>query len=49
VYHDLTPLSHLSATASGTTIRALMNLIEQAGAKLVGIGALVEKSFEVSV
>lgn len=32
--------------ASGTTIRALMNLIEQAGAKLVGIGALVEKSFE---
>lgn len=44
--------SHSSAppfchTASGTTIRALMNLIDQAGAKLVGIGALVEKSFEV--
>jgi len=32
--------------ASGITIRALMDLIKQAGATLVGIGALVEKTFE---
>lgn len=44
--------SHSSLTfvneASGTTIRALINLIDQANATLVGIGALVEKTFEVS-
>ena len=32
--------------ASGQTIKALVDLIDQAGAELVGIGALVEKSFE---
>ncbi len=32
--------------ATGKTIAALARLIEQAGAELVGIGALVEKSFE---
>jgi len=33
--------------ASGTSIRALINLVQQANATLVGIAALVEKRFEV--
>jgi xanthine phosphoribosyltransferase len=32
--------------ASGQTIDALVRLVEHAGAQLVGIGALIEKSFE---
>jgi xanthine phosphoribosyltransferase len=32
--------------ASGQTIGALVRLVQHAGAKLVGIGALIEKSFE---
>ena len=32
--------------ASGQTIKALTELCNQAGAELVGIGALIEKSFE---
>jgi xanthine phosphoribosyltransferase len=32
--------------ASGQTIDALVRLVRHAGAELVGIGALVEKSFE---
>jgi len=32
--------------ASGATIQGLVQLAETAGAKIVGIGALVEKSFE---
>jgi xanthine phosphoribosyltransferase len=32
--------------ASGETIEALVRLVEQAGATLVGIGALIEKRFE---
>ena len=32
--------------ASGQTINALVRLVRHAGAELVGIGALVEKSFE---
>lgn len=32
--------------ASGRTIQALVNLVADAGATLVGIGALIEKSFE---
>jgi len=32
--------------ASGTSIRALINLVQQANATLVGIAALVEKRFE---
>lgn len=32
--------------ATGQTIQALVRLVEQAGATLVGIGAVIEKSFE---
>ena len=32
--------------ATGQTIDALVRLVEQAGAELVGIGAVIEKSFE---
>jgi len=32
--------------ASGQTIGALVRLVRHAGAELVGIGALIEKSFE---
>jgi xanthine phosphoribosyltransferase len=32
--------------ASGSTIQGLVRLIQAAGAELVGIGALIEKSFE---
>lgn len=32
--------------ATGVTIEALVGLVEQAGAVLVGIGSLIEKSFE---
>ncbi len=32
--------------ASGQTIEALASIVEEAGAKLVGIGAVIEKSFE---
>jgi len=32
--------------ASGLTIRALVGLVEQAGAELLGIAAVIEKSFE---
>ncbi len=32
--------------ATGQTISALVKLVEEAGAKLVGIGVLIEKSFE---
>jgi xanthine phosphoribosyltransferase len=32
--------------ATGQTISALVRLVEEAGAELVGIGALIEKSFE---
>lgn len=32
--------------ATGATIKALVKLTEQAGAKVVGIGAVIEKSFE---
>jgi xanthine phosphoribosyltransferase len=32
--------------ASGQTIRALVRMVQHAGAELVGIGALIEKSFE---
>jgi len=32
--------------ASGSTIMGLVRLIQAAGAKLVGIGALIEKDFE---
>jgi xanthine phosphoribosyltransferase len=32
--------------ASGQTIHALVRLVQHAGAELVGIGALIEKSFE---
>jgi xanthine phosphoribosyltransferase len=32
--------------ASGQTIKALVRMVRHAGAKLVGIGALIEKSFE---
>jgi xanthine phosphoribosyltransferase len=32
--------------ASGQTIEALVRLVHHAGAKLVGIGALIEKNFE---
>jgi len=32
--------------ASGQTIEALVRLVKHAGAELVGIGALIEKSFE---
>jgi xanthine phosphoribosyltransferase len=32
--------------ARGETIKALIHLVEQAGAHLVGIGAVIEKRFE---
>jgi xanthine phosphoribosyltransferase len=32
--------------ASGSTIRALVELVQNAGATLVGIGAVIEKRFE---
>ena len=32
--------------ASGQTIRALVRMVQHAGAELVGIGALIEKAFE---
>jgi xanthine phosphoribosyltransferase len=32
--------------ASGQTINALVRMVRHAGAELVGIGALIEKSFE---
>jgi xanthine phosphoribosyltransferase len=32
--------------ASGQTIQALVRMVRHAGAELVGIGALIEKSFE---
>jgi xanthine phosphoribosyltransferase len=32
--------------ASGRTIGALIRMVRHAGAELVGIGALIEKSFE---
>ncbi|MCK4452025.1 MAG: xanthine phosphoribosyltransferase [Anaerolineae bacterium] len=32
--------------ASGQTISALVRLVEEAGAELVGIGTLIEKRFE---
>ncbi len=32
--------------ATGTTIKALVDLVQQAGATLVGIAALIEKTFE---
>ncbi|WP_034345574.1 xanthine phosphoribosyltransferase [Deinococcus misasensis] len=32
--------------ARGVTIKALVDIVEQAGAELVGIGTIIEKSFE---
>ena len=32
--------------ASGSTIEALVRLVEHAGATLVGVGAVIEKRFE---
>ncbi len=32
--------------ASGQTIKALVRMVRHAGAELVGIGALIEKTFE---